>query len=308
MSIVAVGSVAYDSIETPFGTAEDALGGSAVYFALAASLFSDVRLVGVVGDDFAESDVTMLRERGVDLGGLVKADGRTFRWAGRYGFDLNTRETLATHLNVFESFRAEIPERFRDSEAVFLGNIDPRLQLDVLAQVPAARLSTCDTMNYWIERRRPELERVLARVDVLIVNDEEARQLSGTPHLRQAAAAIRALGTEQVVIKKGEHGAVLFGPDGIFAAAGFPLETIVDPTGAGDAFAGGFVGSLAEGGAGAPGGVRRAVVYGCVLGSFCVEAFGVERLRSLTRDEVEQRFDAFLELTQVGERAARATR
>lgn len=317
MSILVVGSVAYDSVETPFGRSEEALGGSAVYFSLAARLFADVRLVGVVGDDFEDEHVSLLREHGVDTGGLERAPGRTFRWSGRYGYDLNTRETLSTELNVFERFRPRIPEAFRASEVIFLGNIDPQLQLDVLDQVRHARLVACDTMNFWIEGRRSDLERLLARVDVLVINDEEARQLAASPSLWRAASEIRALGPRHVVIKKGEHGALLFGPDGIFSAPGLPLEEIADPTGAGDAFAGGFVGHLAErsialesDGAGSEDlrddDYRRAVVYGCVLGSFCVAAFGIDRLTGLTRDEVEERFGVYQRLMRFGEAPARA--
>jgi sugar/nucleoside kinase (ribokinase family) len=296
VSILVVGSVAYDSIETPFGRSDEALGGSATYFSLAASLFTDVRLVGVVGEDFDERHVDLLRERGVDVSGLERAPGRTFRWAGRYGYDLSSRETLATELNVFEHFRPEIPAAFRDSPVLFLGNIDPRLQLDVLGQMPKARLVAADTMNFWIAGRRADLERLLARVHVLVVNDEEARQLSGSPSLLRAAGEIRALGPSHVVIKKGEHGALLFGPDGIFSAPALPLEEIADPTGAGDAFAGGFVGYLATRASPDDADYRRAVIYGCVLGSFCVGAFGVERLTKLSRAEVEDRFNAFLRL------------
>jgi sugar/nucleoside kinase (ribokinase family) len=303
MSILAVGSLAYDSVETPFGTCDEALGGSAVYFSLAASLFTEVRLVGVVGEDFDESHIALLRERGVDLAGLERVPGRTFRWAGRYGYDLNTRETLNTELNVFEHFRPNIPASFRDSRLVFLGNIDPNLQLDVLRQVPGARLSACDTMNYWIEKRRADLDRLLKRVDILIINDDEARQLSGTPNLRRSASAIRAMGPSYVVIKKGEHGALLFGADDIFFAPALPLEDIVDPTGAGDAFAGGFLGYLASREQLAAGDSRRAVIYGCVLGSFCVEAFGVDRLATLTREEIEARFEEFVNLMRFTEEA-----
>ena len=305
MSILVVGSVAYDSVETPFGRRDEALGGSAVYFSLAARLFAKVRLVGVVGEDFHERHVGLLRDSGIDLEGLERAPGSTFRWAGKYGFDLNTRETLSTELNVFERFRPAIPERFMDSDVVFLGNIDPVLQQDVLRQVPGVRLVACDSMNFWITQRRQDLERLLGSVHVLIVNDEEARQLSGSPSLWRAAAAIRAFGPRHVVIKKGEHGALLFGPHGIFSAPGLPLEDIADPTGAGDAFAGGFVGYLASRGAAgdgpADGHYRRAVIYGCVLGSFCVEAFGVDRLATLTRPQVETRFEQFLQLMRFGD-------
>ncbi|MBA2564803.1 MAG: sugar kinase [Gemmatimonadetes bacterium] len=299
MSILAVGSIAYDSVETPFGVSENALGGSAVYFSMAASLFTRVRLVGVVGQDFQEGDVELLRQRGIDLRGLERAAGRTFRWSGRYGYDLNTRDTLDTQLNVFESFRPEIPPDFLDSRLLFLGNIDPLLQMDVLERVPGAELRACDTMNYWIRNQRADLERLLAQVNVLIVNDEEARQFTDTPNLFRAAVAIRRLGPAHLVIKKGEHGALLFAPDGIFVAPGLPLETIVDPTGAGDAFAGGLLGHLARCENLTPVEYRRAVVYGCVLGSFCVEAFGVERLTTLALWEVEERFELFLRLMRV---------
>ena len=301
MSILAVGSVAYDEIETPFGSSGETLGGSAVYFALAARLFTQVRIVGVVGEDFDERHVSLLEERGIDVRGLERAAGRTFRWAGRYAFDMNTRETLATELNVFEQFHPRIPEPYLDSELLFLGNIDPVLQLDVMEQVPEARLTACDTMNYWIMNRREDLARLLERVDILVANDEEIRQYSGNPNLRRAANAIREAGPSHVVIKKGEHGALLFGPRGIFAAPGLPLEETIDPTGAGDAFAGGFLGALSERRGLDGGAFRTAVVYGCVLGSLCVEAFGVNRLVDLTRAEVEERFRAFLELMQCAE-------
>lgn len=306
MSILAVGSVAYDSLETPFGAVQDALGGSAVYFSLAASLFTRVRLVGVVGEDFQDVHVELLRSRGVDVRGLERAPGRTFRWSGRYGYDLNTRETLETQLNVFERFRPRVPEAFADSDMLFLGNIDPGLQLEVLSQAPGARLVAADTMNFWISGRRAELERLLARVHVLVINDEEARQLSGSPSLWRAAGEIRALGPAYLVIKKGEHGALLFSPAGIFSAPGLPLEEIADPTGAGDAFAGGFVGYLATRESPQEDDYRRAVVYGCVLGSFCVAAFGVERLTRLTRAEVEDRYGAFQRLMRFSDEPAAA--
>jgi sugar/nucleoside kinase (ribokinase family) len=304
VAVLVVGSVAYDTIETPFGRADEALGGAAVYFGLAARLFTDVRLVGVVGEDFREEHVELLRERGIDLAGLERAPGATFRWAGRYGYDLSARETLRTELNVFERFRPSIPAPWRGTDVVFLGNIDPVLQSGVLGQLPERRLAVCDTMNYWIRDSRPELERLLAAVDVLVVNDDEARQLAGTPHLAAAAVRIRAMGPPRLVVKKGEHGALIFGGGGTFSAPGLPLETIVDPTGAGDAFAGGFVGHLAGRPDPAEADYRRAVVYGCVLGSFCVESFGVGRLANLTRDEVDERFEQFLRLMHLPVEAA----
>ena len=297
MSLLVVGSVALDTVSTPFGRADDALGGSATFFSAAASLFAPVQLVGVVGDDYPLDALDFLAERGVDLDGLERARGESFRWAGEYSFDLNSRETLETRLGVFADFQPKIPEGFRDAEWVFLGNIDPVLQLDVLNQIHRPRLVACDTMNFWIEGKRAELMELLARVDLLLVNDGEARQLSGDHNLARAARWIHERGPRYVVIKKGEHGAILFTPHSVFFAPGYPLDEVFDPTGAGDAFAGGFMGHLARCGGTDDADLRRAMIYGSVMGSFAVEKFSVERFKDLAPEEIEDRVRAFREMT-----------
>lgn len=298
MSLLVVGSVALDTIETPFGQARDALGGSATFFSAAASLFCPVQLVGVVGDDFPLASLGFLKQRGVDLRGLETRPGESFRWAGAYSYDLNSRETLETRLGVFAEFEPRIPEPFRDARWIFLGNIDPALQLDVLDQVHSPELIACDTMNYWIEGHRDVLLRLLERVNVLLINDSEARELSGEYNLLRAARWIQAHGPGMVVVKKGEHGAILFTNHVIFFAPGYPLEEVFDPTGAGDAFAGGFLGYIARTGSASPEHLRRAVVYGSALGSFTVERFGLERLIDLSLDEIHARVSRFRELTE----------
>jgi len=297
MSILCVGSVALDSVETPFGKAERVLGGSAVFFSAAASLLAPVRVVGVVGDDYPMDDLGFLRDRGVDLGGIEQAPGESFFWAGRYHFDLNTRDTLETRLGVFADFQPKIPDPFRASRFVFLGNIDPTLQYEVLEQVEAPGVVACDTMNYWIEGTRPELLKLLERVDILLVNDEEVRQLADEPNLLKAARWVQERGPDIVVVKKGEHGAILFADDWIFFAPGFPLEEVFDPTGAGDAFAGGFMGHLARVGTLDPAELRRAMVYGSALGSFACEAFSVDRLRDLPVVRIDERVAEFRRIT-----------
>lgn len=297
MSLLVVGSVALDTVETPFGRAEDALGGSATFFSAAASLFCPVQLVGVVGSDYPVRALDFLSDRGVDLSGLEQAEGESFRWAGRYSFDLNSRDTLDTRLGVFADFEPKIPEQFREAEWVFLGNIDPELQIRVLDQVRSPRLVACDTMNLWIDIKRERLLELLQRVDLLLVNDGEARQLSGEHNLARAARWILDQGPRYLIIKKGEHGAILFTPHTTFFAPGFPLEDVFDPTGAGDAFAGGFMGHLAQCGRMDDADLRRAVIYGSVLGSFAVEKFSVERFRDLTVDEIEERVRSFREMT-----------
>jgi sugar/nucleoside kinase (ribokinase family) len=297
MSLLVVGSVALDSVETPFGRADDVIGGSATFFSAAASLFCEVGLVGVVGGDFPLEELGFLAERGVDLSGLEQREGESFRWAGVYSYDLNSRETLETRLGVFADFQPRIPERFRDAEWVFLGNIDPELQLDVLKQVHAPKFVACDTMNYWIEGKRDALLKLLPHVTALLVNDGEARELSGDHNLLRAARWIQRQGPSVVIVKKGEHGAILFTPDTIFFVPGFPLEEVFDPTGAGDAFAGGFVGYLARAGAFGPEELRRAMVYGSALGSFAVERFSVDRLRALSAAEIRDRVQLFREYT-----------
>ena len=297
MSILAVGSVALDSVETPFGTAERVLGGSAVFFSSAASLLCPVRIVGVVGDDYPFEKLDFLRERGVDLSGIERTEGDSFFWAGRYSYDLNSRDTLDTQLGVFADFKPRIPQDFRDSEFVFLGNIDPVLQLDVLAQMRAPKVVVCDTMNYWIEGSREALLVLLKSVDVLMVNDAEARQLSGEHNLLTAARWIQERGPRSVVVKKGEHGAILYGPDWVFFVPGYPLEVVFDPTGAGDAFAGGFLGHLAAVSSPTPEDYKRAMVYGSAMGSFAVESFSVERFQTLENGEILERIMQFKEMT-----------
>jgi sugar/nucleoside kinase (ribokinase family) len=297
MSLLVVGSVALDTIETPFGIATDVLGGSATFFSAAASLFCGVRLVGVVGSDYPVDQLRFLAERGVELSGLERVDGESFRWSGVYSYDLNSRETRETRLGVFANFAPKIPISFRAADWVFLGNIDPVLQLDVLAQVSAPRLVACDTMNYWIQGKRNELLALLQRVDLLLVNDTEARELTGDHNLLRAARWIQKHGPRMVVVKKGEHGAILFAGNLIFYAPGYPLEDVYDPTGAGDAFAGGFMGCLVRAGSLEPDDLRRAMVYGSALGSFAVERFGVERLIELRPEEVHERVNEFRELT-----------
>ncbi|MEN8375463.1 MAG: PfkB family carbohydrate kinase [Gemmatimonadota bacterium] len=295
--VLVVGSVAIDAIETPFGKVDDALGGSANYFAAAASLLAPVGVVAVVGDDYDLDRLDFLAGRKVDLSGIERRAGESFFWAGRYSYDLNSRDTLETRLGVFADFNPVIPERHRDAEWVFLGNIDPTLQLQVLEQIRAPKLVACDTMNYWIERTPDELMKLLERVDVLLVNDAEARELSGEHNLVRAARWIRARGPEMVVIKKGENGAILFGPDATFFVPGFPLEDVFDPTGAGDAFAGGFLGYLAHRGAAGTQDLKRAMVYGSVMGSFAVEQFGLRRFISLALQEVDDRVRDFQAMT-----------
>jgi sugar/nucleoside kinase (ribokinase family) len=297
MSILAVGSVALDSVETPFGSADRVIGGSGVFFSAAASLLAPVRLVGVVGDDYPMEQLDFLAERGVDLSGVERAEGESFFWAGRYSYDLNSRDTLETRLGVFGDFAPQIPEAFRDSRYVFLGNIDPVLQLEVLDQMRAPAAVICDTMNYWIEGSRDALVELLKRVDILMVNDAEARQLAGDHNLLRAARWIQERGPRLVVVKKGEHGAILFGPDWMFFVPGFPLEVIFDPTGAGDSFAGGFVGYLASVDSQEPDDLRRAMVYGSVMGSFAVESFSVDRLYSLDDMAILKRIMEFKEMT-----------
>jgi sugar/nucleoside kinase (ribokinase family) len=297
MSVLVVGSVALDTIETPFGIANETVGGSGTFFSAAASLFGPVQLVGVIGDDYPVRDLRFLEQRGVDLAGLEQQQGESFRWSGVYSYDLNSRETRETRLGVFADFQPKLPAHFRDAQWVFLGNIDPELQLDVLRQVRAPRLVACDTMNFWIAGKRAELLELMRGVNLLMVNDSEARELSGDHNLLRAAHWIQARGPQMVVVKKGEHGAILFTPDLVFYAPGFPLEDVYDPTGAGDAFAGGFVGYLARCGALDPDHLRRAMIYGSALGSFSVERMGVERLIDLEIDAVHDRVRQFHGMT-----------
>jgi sugar/nucleoside kinase (ribokinase family) len=301
MSILVVGSVAYDTVETPFGRAEKVLGGSASFFSVAASLLAPVNLVAVVGDDFSEKAMAAFQGRPIDLEGLERTAGKTFHWQGKYSYDLNARETVCTDLNVFEFFKPRIPDRYRRSEHVFLGNIDPVLQRQVLDQVERPQLVVCDTMNFWISGKPEEVRRTLAGVDILLINDAEARQLSGEWNVVKAARTIRALGPRTLVIKKGEHGVLMFSEEGSFAAPAYPLEEVFDPTGAGDTFAGGFLGALAGSAKVDEAALRRAVVMGSTLASFCVEAFSLDRLLTLSRPEIDARYRLFKRLTHFEE-------
>jgi sugar/nucleoside kinase (ribokinase family) len=297
MSILVVGSVAYDSIETPFGKEERILGGSATYFSTSASFFSDVNLVAVVGEDFAQDHIDFLCSRSIDLRGLARVPGKTFHWKGRYGYDLNEAQTLETHLNVFESFRPQIPAEYATAEYLFLANIDPELQMDVLSQVPRPRVVACDTMNFWIESKPEALRKVVARVDIFIINEGEARQLSGEANLVKAARRILEMGVKTLIIKRGEYGVLMFSGASIFAAPAYPLEEVFDPTGAGDTFAGGFMGYLANTGDTSEEGIRQAIIFGSVMASFNVEAFSLNRLKSLDYGEIEERVRYFKSMT-----------
>ncbi len=297
--LLIVGSVALDSVRTPFGEVKEALGGSATYSSYAASFFAPtVRLVGVVGEDFPQEHIGLLQQRGIHVEGLQVAKGKTFRWAGSYEYDLNEAHTLATELNVFETFKPTIPAAYKESPFVFLANIDPELQLSVLDQVVKPKLVACDTMNLWIKIKPDVLKRVLARVDFLFINDGEARQFANTPSLIRAGRLLQSWGPKYVVIKKGEHGALLFGQNTFFAAPAFPLEEVYDPTGAGDTFAGGFFGFLAKNnGDISEAMLRRAVVFGTAMASFTVEQFSLERLKTLTEDQLMARVRMLKELS-----------
>jgi sugar/nucleoside kinase (ribokinase family) len=301
MSLVVVGSVAYDGVTTPAGRVDRMLGGACTYISLSASYFTQPHIVAVVGDDFADEDVRLLESRGISLEGLERVPGKTFFWAGVYSDDMNDRETLATDLNVFADFSPKLPESYRQMPYLMLGNIQPALQKQVRDQMPAVQLAGGDTMNYWINDFRSELEATIRDWHFLLINDSEARLLSGERNLLRAAERIRAMGPRILVIKRGEYGAVLFHEHGYFALPGILLETLKDPTGAGDCFAGGFIGYLASLGVAAadanPEALARAVVYGSVMGSFCCEEFGVDRFRTLTRDDIEARFEQFRRLT-----------
>jgi len=296
MGILVVGSVAFDTVRTPFGTADEVLGGSATFFSAAASFFTDVSLVAVVGEDFPERHLEFLRERNVDLRGLQRAPGRTFRWVGEYGFDLNEAHTLDTQLNVFASFKPTIPEAYRDAPVVFLANIDPDLQREVLTQVRRPALVAADTMNYWIKGKPESLRGTLRLVDTLIINDAETRQLAKEANLVRAARTILGWGPRALVVKRGEYGALMFTERDCFAAPALPLERVLDPTGAGDSFAGGFIGYLANVMNFDDATIRKAIIMGSVMASFNVEAFSMDRFRTLTHAEIETRYRVFKRL------------
>jgi sugar/nucleoside kinase (ribokinase family) len=295
-SLLVVGSVGLDTVDTRRGKRIDVLGGAASYFSVAASFLASVRLTAVVGDDFPVQHTALLEGHKVDLSGLERVAGRTFRWSGVYSADYATRTTLDTQLNVFQNFNPKIPAAWTMSDYVFLANIDPVLQLNVLEQVEKPKFVACDTMNFWIEGKREDLLRLLKRVDMLLLNDEEARQLSGLANLPAAARAIRAMGPGAVVIKRGDAGALLFHEKGVFAAPAFPIEEVVDPTGAGDSFAGGFMGWLAHEHDSSPATIRTAMILGSVLASFSVEDFSLDRFRRLDLSQIRERFTAFADL------------
>ncbi len=298
MSLLVVGSVAFDGIETPFGKVEKTLGGAASYFALAASQFTPVRLVAIVGDDFTEQHKSVFKNRRIDLTGLERAEGKTFFWAGKYSQNMNERTTLVTDLNVFANFKPTLPPAYTDSRFIFLGNIDPTLQRSVLHQVKGTpKIVGLDTMNYWISGTPAELKETLKHVDVLMINDDETRQLSGEHNLMKAAKAVFKMGPKTLVIKRGEHGALMVHNKFLFSVPAFPLEEVHDPTGAGDSFAGGFMGYLAGVGKVNEKTLRAAMVYGSVLGSFAVERFGVDRLKKLKKSEIQGRARQFSKLT-----------
>ena len=299
MQLITVGTVAFDRIETPFGVAEKTVGGAATYISLAASIFLEkMGLVSVVGDDFPESVMQELRDRGVDLEGLEVIKGKeSFFWAGRYHYDMNTRDTLETRLNVLLDLDPKLPAAYSKAPYVMLGNLDPKVQAKVLDQMdPPPALVVMDTMNFWMDSAMEDLMKVIARVDILTINDAEARQLSGEHSLVKAATKIMAMGPKHLVVKKGEHGALLFGPDRVFFAPALPLEDVVDPTGAGDTFAGGFIGFLARTQDHSFENLKRAIIVGSALASFCCEKFGIERLLEIDRDGVDERIQQFVDL------------
>ena len=300
MSILVVGSVAFDTVKTPAGEVTDALGGSAAHFSVAASFFTPVRLVAVVGEDFTAGHRQVLLDRKVDLAGLTTAQGRTFRWSGAYGEDLNNAQTLETQLNVFAEFRPDVPAAWRDTPLLFLANIDPELQSEVLDQVRGAKLVAADTMNYWIAGKPEALKKLLGRIDILLINDGEIRQLTAERNVVRAAEAVRRLGPGAVVVKRGEHGVLVFHGGGTFALPAMPLARVTDPTGAGDAFAGGFLGYLASQPSEGEHDLRRAAVMGSVMASFQVEDFSHDRLKRLTQPEIRERYEEFTELTRFG--------
>jgi sugar/nucleoside kinase (ribokinase family) len=298
MSILVVGSVAFDSVETPFGKAEEVLGGSGTYFSTAASFFTEVSLVAAIGEDFPAEHLDFLERRGIDLQGVHASPGKTFRWKGRYGFDLNEAQTLETHLNVFETFRPRLASGHEHSEFVFLANIDPELQLEVLQQVQRPQLVACDTMNFWIAGKREALIRTLGHVDLLVINEGETRQLANEPNLVKAARTILAMGPRILVVKRGEYGVLMATEHSLFSIPAYPLEAVFDPTGAGDTFAGGMMGYLANCKDLSEASLRKAIVFGTIMASFNVEEFSLNRLRTLTYREIEDRYRRFRLLTE----------
>jgi len=296
-NILVVGSVALDSVKTPFGERKEVLGGSATFFSVAASHFAPVALVAVVGEDFPKKHIELLKNKKIDLAGLEVAKGETFRWSGEYSFDFNNRTTIFTHLNVFADFKPKVPQSYQNKDILFLANIDPQLQLDVLRQVNKPKLIACDTMNLWIEVKPKILKDLLKHVDIFFLNEPEARQLTGKSNLVKAAEDILKMGPSRVIIKKGEHGALMFSRNSVFCVPAFLLETVVDPTGAGDTFAGGMIGYLAKCGKVNETNLRRAIVYGSVMATFAVEAFSLGKLAKVTKADINARLTQFERFT-----------
>ena len=298
MSILVVGSVALDSIETPFGKKSEILGGSATFFSVAASFFDKVDIIATVGEDFPKSHIKLLADRGIGTDGLLVTKGKTFRWEGKYEYDLNIAHTLATHLNVFKDFSPKIPCDLKDSKFVFLANIDPDLQHSVLSQVNGSKLIACDSMNHWITNKKKSLEKFLHKVDIFLLNDAEARQLSGEANLIKAAKAIVSKGPKAVVIKKGEHGVLYYSKGSHFLAPAYPLDNVYDPTGAGDTFAGGMIGYLSKAGSLDDASIRKSIIYGSILASFVVEDFSMNRLLRTSMDDIGRRYEELKEMTK----------
>jgi sugar/nucleoside kinase (ribokinase family) len=297
MSIVVVGTVAFDTVETPFGKGENVLGGSATYFSTSASFFTDVSLVAVVGEDFPDEHIKFLQSRDINTDGLQRIPGKTFHWSGKYGYDLNEAQTLDTQLNVLMQFRPNLPEAYRNADYLFLANIDPDLQMEVLEQVDKPKLVACDTMNFWISSKQESLKKVLQKVDIVVINEGEARQFTGEANLIKAARQIISLGCKRLVVKRGEYGVLMFTSDSVFATPAYPLEQVFDPTGAGDTFAGGFIGYLANTGDLSEEGIRKGIVFGSVMASFNVEDFSLNRMKRLEYVEIESRYKSFKKLT-----------
>ncbi len=296
MSVLVVGSIAFDSIKTPFGSRQKVLGGSATYFSLAASFFTNVQVVAVVGKDFSSRYFRLLKTRKIDTSGVERREGKTFQWVGEYGFDMNVAITKETKLNVFEQFQPIIPSHFQKTEHIFLANIDPELQLSVLKQIKKPKLIVCDTMNFWIEKKPEALRRTISKAHILLLNDGEARQLTGQSNLLKAARMIMSMGPKIIIIKRGEYGAMMFHKRSLFTAPGFPLENLKDPTGAGDSFAGGFVGYLSQVPRLHERNLRQAVIFGSILASFNVQDFSVESFKKLTWQKIKERYRTFKKL------------
>jgi sugar/nucleoside kinase (ribokinase family) len=301
VSLLVVGSVALDTIETPFGKTKEALGGSAMYFSCAASYFTDVSLVAVVGEDFPCEHIDLLKERGIDTAGIITSPGNTFRWKGKYGYDLNDAETIDTQLNVFQHFQPTLNERQKNREFVFLANIDPDLQQSVLQQMLQPKFIASDTMNFWIERKNNSLKSLLKNIDTLVINEAEARQFGQEANVFRAARKILSWGPKALIVKRGEYGSLTFHNQSIFSAPAYPLESVFDPTGAGDSFAGGFMGFLARSGSLDTDNIKRAVVFGSVMASFAVETFSLERLAHLTEDQIYERYRELHNMSRFGD-------